>query len=193
MCDVAIAIAAVSAISTGLGSIASYQAEQQAYEGQMAAYRASQEAYNRQIKLNAEAANRAYVADQMKLKNEYDKSAVDAQKLMTTAMQAQGNVLASGRVGQSIGLLAQDAERSFGKDMATLGMNLGYANEDYLLSTQNTFQQAESANAAAASNRMIKPSAPSALGAVAGIGGAVIGGLGAYNEFAAPGKKIGGG
>lgn len=191
MCDPAIAIAAVSAISTGLGSIASYQAEQQAYEGQMAAYRASQEAYNRQIKLNAEAANRAYVADQMKLKNEYDKSAVEAQKLMTTAMQAQGNVLASGRVGQSIGLLAQDAERSFGKDMATLGMNLGYANEDYLLSTQNTFQQAESANAAAASNRMIKPSAPSALGAVAGIGGAIIGGLGTYNEFAPPNKKIG--
>ena len=193
MCDVSIAIAAVSAVSTGLSSIASYQAQQQEYAGQMAAYQASQEAYNRQIKLNAEAANRAYVADQVKLKNEYDKSAVDAQKLMTTAMQAQGTVLASGRVGQSIGLLAQDAERSYGKDMATLGMNLGYANEDYLLSTQNTYQQAETANAAAASGRMIKPSAPSPLGTVASIGGAVVGGLGTYNEFAPPGKKIGGG
>lgn len=191
MCDVSIAIAAVSAVSTGLSSIASYQAQQQQYEGQMAAYRASQEAYNRQIKLNAEAANRAYVADQMKLKNEYDKSAVESQKLLTTAMQAQGTVLSSGRVGQSIGLLAQDAERSYGKDMATLGMNLGYANEDYLLSTQYTFQQGESANAAAASNRMIQPSAPSGLGLVAGIGGAVIGGLGTYNEFAPPDKKIG--
>jgi len=192
MCDVAIAIAAVSAISSGLGSIASYQAEQQAYAGQMAAYQASQEAYNRQIKLNAEAANRAYVADQMKLKNEYDKSAVESQKLMTNALQAQGNILASGRVGQSVGILAQDAERSFGRDMATLGMNLGYANEDYLLSSQYTFQQAESANAAAASGRMIRPSAPSGLGLVSGIGGSIIGGLGAYNEFAAPDKKIGG-
>jgi hypothetical protein len=193
MCDVAIAIAAVSAISSGLGSIASYQAEQQAYAGQMAAYRASQEAYNRQIKLNAEAANRAYVADQMKLKNEYDKSAVESQKLMTNALQAQGNIMASGRVGQSVGILAQDAERSFGRDMATLGMNLGYANEDYLLSSQNTFQQAESANAAAAAGRMISPSAPSGLGLVSGIGGSIMGGLGTYNEFAAPGKKIGGG
>jgi hypothetical protein len=192
MCDVAIAIAAVSAVTSGLGSIASYQAEQQAYAGQMAAYQASQEAYNRQIKLNAEAANRAYVADQMKLKNEYDKSAVESQKLMTNALQAQGNILASGRVGQSVGILAQDAERSFGRDMATLGMNLGYANEDYLLSSQNTFQQAESANAAAAAGRMIRPTAPSGLGLVSGIGSSIIGGLGTYNEFAAPDKKIGG-
>ena len=193
MCDVAIAIAAVSAVSTSLSSIASYQAQQQEYEGQMGAYRASQEAYGRQIKLNTEAANRAYVADQMKLKNEYDKSGVESQKLLTTAMQAQGTVLASGRTGQSIGLLAQDAERSYGKDMATLGMNLGYAGEDYLLSAQNTFQQGETANAAAASNRMLKPSTPSSLGLVAGLGGAVMGGLGTYNQFAAPGKKIGGG
>jgi hypothetical protein len=101
--------------------------------------------------------------------------------------------MASGRVGQSVGILAQDAERSFGRDMATLGMNLGYANEDYLLSSQNTFQQAESANAAAASGRMISPSAPSGLGLVSGIGGSIMGGIGTYNEFAAPGKKIGGG
>jgi hypothetical protein len=193
MCDVTIAIAAVSAISSGLGSIASYQAEQQAYAGQMAAYQASQEAYNRQIKLNAEAANRAYVADQMKLKNEYDKSTVESQKLMTNALQAQGNIMASGRVGQSVGILAQDAERSFGRDMATLGMNLGYANEDYLLSSQNTFQQAENANAAAAAGRMISPSAPSGLGLVSGIGSSIVGGIGTYNEFAPPGKKIGGG
>jgi hypothetical protein len=111
---------------------------------------------------------------------------------MATALQAQGNILASGRVGQSVGILAQDAERSFGRDMATLGMNLGYANEDYLLSTQNTFQQAESANAAAASGRMIQPTAPSGLGLVSGIGGSIIGGLGTYNEFAKPENRIGG-
>lgn len=191
MCDVAIAIAAVSAVSSAVGSIASYQAEQQQYQGQMAAYQASQTAYNRQIQLNAEAANRAYAADQTKLKNEYDKSAIEGQKVMTTALQAQGNVLASGRVGQSIGLLAQDAERTFGKDMATLGMNLGYANEDYLLSTQNTFFNAQTANAQAASQRVAKPSKPGALGLIAGLGGAAIGGLSTYNEFAAPDKKIG--
>ncbi len=177
--------------SSAVGSIASYQAQQQQYQGEMAAYQASQAAYNRQIQLNAEAANRAYVADQMRLKNEYDKAAVDAQKVMATALQTQGKVLASGRVGKSIGLLAQDAERTYGKDMATLGMNLGYANQDYLLRGQETYQQAQTANAAAAANRMIKPSAPSALGLVSGIGGSLIGGLQAYNEFAPPNKKIG--
>jgi hypothetical protein len=191
MCTAAIAIAAVSAVSSGLTSIASYQAQQQQYQGEMAAYQASQAAYNRQIQLNAEAANRAYAAGQMRLKNEYDKAAVDAQKVMATALQTQGKVLASGRVGKSIGLLAQDAERTYGKDMATLGMNLGYANQDYLLSSQDTYQQAQSANAAAAANRMIKPSAPSALGLVSGIGGSLIGGLQTYNEFAPPNKKIG--
>lgn len=179
--------------SSSVGSIASYQAQQQQYQGEMAAYRASQAAYNRQIQLNAEAANRAYAAGQMRLKNEYDKAAVEAQKTMATALQTQGKVLASGRVGKSIGLLAQDAERTYGKDMATLGMNLGYANQDYLLSSQETYQQAQSANAAAAANRMIKPSAPSALGLVSGIGGSILGGVQTFNEFAPPGKKIGGG
>jgi hypothetical protein len=178
--------------SSAVGSIASYQAQQQQYQGEMAAYQASQAAYNRQIQLNAEAANRAYVADQMRLKNEYDKAAVDAQKVMATALQTQGKVLASGRVGKSIGLLAQDAERTYGKDMATLGMNLGYANQDYLLRGQETYQQAQTANAAAAANRMIKPSAPSALGLVSGIGGSILGGVQTFNEFAPPGKKIGG-
>jgi hypothetical protein len=179
--------------SSAVGSIASYQAQQQQYQGEMAAYQASQAAYNRQIQLNAEAANRAYVADQMRLKNEYDKAAVDAQKVMATALQTQGKVLASGRVGKSIGLLAQDAERTYGKDMATLGMNLGYANQDYLLRGQETYQQAQSANAIAAANRMNRPSAPSALGLVSGIGGSILGGVQTFNEFAPPGKKIGGG
>jgi len=169
--------------SSAVGSIASYQAQQQQYQGEMAAYQASQTAYNRQIQLNAEAANRAYVADQMRLKNEYDKAAVDAQKVMATALQTQGKVLASGRVGKSIGLLAQDAERTYGKDMATLGMNLGYANQDYLLRGQETYQQAQSANAIAAANRMIKPSAPSALGLVSGIGGSLISGAQTFKEF----------
>ena len=173
--------------SSAVGSIASYQAQQQQYQGEMAAYQASQAAYNRQIQLNAEAANRAYAAGQMRLKNEYDKAAVDAQKVMATALQTQGKVLASGRVGKSIGLLAQDAERTYGKDMATLGMNLGYANQDYLLSSQDTYQQAQSANAAAAANRMIKPSAPSALGLVSGIGGSLISGAQTFKEFKPPG------
>ena len=189
----ALVLGIASATSSAVGSIASYQASQQQYAGQMAAYEASQQAYAQQIRLNAEAANRAYVADQMRLKNEYDKAAIDAQKVSINALQAQGNILASGRVGKSIGLLAQDAERTYGRDMATLGINLGYANEDYYLSSRQTFQQAQSANAQAAANRMVRPTAPSALGLAAGLGGSVLSGFQTFNEFAPPGKKIGGG
>lgn len=186
----ALVLGIASATSSAVGSIASYQASQEQYAGQMAAYEASQRAYKQQLQLNAEAANRAYIADQQRLKNEYEKASVEAQKLSVTALQAQGQVLASGRVGQSIGLLAQDAERSYGKDLATLGMNLAYANEDYYLSTQQTFQQAKSANAAAASNRMIKPSAPSALGLVAGLGGSAIQGFSTTRQFTPADKPL---
>lgn len=179
----ALILGIASATSGAVGSIASYQASQQQYAGQMAAYEASQQAYYQQLKLNAEAANRAYIADQQRLKSEYEKAAVEAEKVSVTALQAQGRILASGRVGKSIGLLAQDAERTFGKDMATLGMNLGYANEDYYLSSQQTFQQAQSANAAAAANRMVEPSAPSSLGLIAGLAGSAIQGAQTYKEF----------
>ena len=156
----------------------------------MAAYEASQQAYAQQLQLNAEAANRAYIADQVRLKNEYDKASIEAQKASVTALQAQGNILASGRVGKSIGLLAQDAERTYGRDMATLGINLGYANEDYYLSSRQTFQQAQSANAQAAANRMIEPTAPSSLGLIAGLSGAAFDGLSTFRSFTPSGQTL---
>lgn len=186
----ALILGIASAASGAVGSIASYQASQQQYAGQMAAYEASQQAYNQQLQLNAEAANRAYIADQQRLKNEYEKAALDAQKLSVTALQAQGQVLASGRVGKSIGLLAQDAERSYGRDMATLGINLGYANEDYYLSSQQTFQQAKSANAAAAASRLPKPSAPSSLGLITGLTGSAVEGFSTMRKFTPSDKPL---
>jgi hypothetical protein len=172
-------------------AFANAQAQQQ-FQAQMAAYKQSETTFNEQIRLNAEAANRAYVAEQQKLGFEQQKAALDAHKSMITSMQAEGTVLASGRTGQSIGVLANDATREYSRDLATLGMSLGYAYQDYYSGTESIFNQAQSATNQAQSNRMLQPSAPlrmpgpSSFGLVAGLAGAGLSGYTAYDALKPP-------
>jgi hypothetical protein len=207
-----------TAISGGIQSIAAYSQEQQAvaqqnmmamrqdmlaqqqFQQQRFSYEMSERAYQDQIKFNSEAANRAYVSEQNKLRAEQRKASEEAQQLLIQSMQRQGTVLASGRTGQSIGLLAADAEREYGRDLAMLGQNLAYANEDYLTTTQDIFRQAESANVTASMNRQLSPvapmatpmvSGPSGLGLIAGLGGAALSGLNTYASLKPP-KATGG-
>jgi hypothetical protein len=206
MCLPAAVVGAISAVTSVVGSIASYTQQQaqttyanavaqQQYAAQQAAYAQSERAYKSQIQLNEAAANRAYVSEQQKLQAEYQKAAQDAQKLSVESLQAQGNILASGRSGRSIGLLVSDVERSYGRDLATLGQNLAYSQQDYFTSIESSFIQAQSANNAAASNRMLAPSAPlavpgpSPLGLVTGLGEAAIGATSAYNALKPPGAE----
>lgn len=207
--------AIASAASTAVGSIASYSAQQQMaeYEYQnairardyeyavnMRAYQASEQAYNQQIDLNRQAANRAYEREQLKLKGEYDKASQDAQDLLVAKMQAQGQALASGRTGQSIGLLVNDAQREYGRDLSNLGTNLGYATTESILGMEDIFQQQRSADLVAASNRMLQPTrglaptkSPVNAGTlIAGIGSAALGAASTYAGSKAPGAKVGG-
>lgn len=203
MCNPAIIIGAATAVMGGLQSIAGYQQQQAQYQYeqqvaqtqyqyQVQAYQESQRAYQEQIKANEAAANRAYIAEQRKLQTDYAKAAQDAQQLMIDKLKAQGQVLSSGRTGKSIALLASDAEREYGKDLANLGTNLGYAREAYTLAGLDIEADARSANAQAAAGRMAQPMAPiigpgpSAAGAVLGIGQAALGGYSAYQGLKAP-------
>jgi hypothetical protein len=191
---------------------------EQDYQNQMRAYEASQQTYRDQISLNQQAANRAYESEQLKLSSERKKAAQDAQTLFIQKMQAQGQVLAAGRSGQGIGLLVSDAERVYGRDLAMLGTNLGYATEETLMGLENIFLDQRTADLRAASQRMlepmkplkgpepvkmpmssyaaipqpIQPTKPGAGSLVAGIGQSVIGGVGVYAGGKAPGAKIGG-
>lgn len=203
MCLPAAAVGIATAVTSAISTVASFTAQQQQvafsnaqaqqqYQMQLAAYKQSESSYNQQIKLNAEAANRAYMAEQQKLDFESKRTALEAQKLMISSMQAQGSVLASGRTGQSIGLLANDATREYSRDLATLGLSLGYAYEDYYSSTEGIFNQAKSANNMAASNRMLRPSkplrapGPGPLGLIGGLAGAGLAGYSAYDQLKAP-------
>ena len=157
-------------------SIAGYSAEQQAA-------RESERAYQEQRTLNAEAANRSYQQSQAQLKGEYDKASQKAEELLVQRLQAQGTTLAAGRAGQSVGGLLTDAQRTEGKDLATLGMNLGYAQQDYGWNVQNVFEQHKSANIQAAAQRKSKPSTG---GLLLGIGGAALSGVSSYASLQSP-------
>ena len=229
MCGPAAVPIAVGVATAALGTLqsiagyqqqqAQYQYQQQAqqyqyqvqqanatarYNQEMAAYHASQEAYNAQIEANAAAANRAYQYEQLQLKGEYDKARQQAQQLMVAKLKTQGTALAGGRTGKSIALLASDAEREYGRDLAALGTNLGYVKDAYSLQTEQIQIEAKSANAAAAARRMVKPikgfvaqpyagPAPSATGMVLGIGQSILGGVTAGMSLAAPSAGAGAG
>ena len=171
MCD-AVVIGIATGLMSAVQSIAGYQAESQAA-------RASERAYQEQRNLNAEAANRAYQQQQLKMKGEMDKAAQTAQEGLVRRLQAQGTTLAAGRTGQSIGGLLADAERVEGKDLATLGMNLAYAQQDYFFGMENIYQQQKAADISAASQRVGKPSA---AGLVLGLAGSALSGVSAYAD-----------
>jgi hypothetical protein len=209
MCNPAIIIGAATAVMGSLQSIAGYQQQQaqydyeqqvaeQSYQYQMQAYQASQRAYEQQVAANAAAANRAYQQEQLKLKGEYDKAAQNAQELLIGKLKTQGTVLSSGRTGKSIALLASDAEREYGKDLANLGTNLGYSMQEYNFSTLDIEERARSANAQAAAERMMQPlkpmmgSGPSTTGLVLGIGSSIVSGVTTGMSLSAP-SGFGGG
>ena len=176
MCDPAIGLGIATAVMGAVQSIAGYSAER-------AAARESERAYQEQRNLNAQAANRSYQQSQAKLKGEFDQASQKAEELLVQRLQTQGTTLAAGRAGQSIGGLLTDAQRTEGKDLATLGMNLGYAQQDYGWDVANIFSQHKTANIQAASQRKAMPSVG---GLVLGLGGAALSGVSAGLALAAP-------
>jgi hypothetical protein len=205
-----IVVGIITAVTSIVGSIASYSQQQQEvayqnsvnqqrFQAELQAYERSVSATQEQYRLNAESANRAYVSEQNKLRAEYQRAVTEQQSLLTSSLQAQGTVLASGRTGQSVGLLMSDAERQYGRDLATLGLNLAWAENDYFNNVQGVFNEAQSQNNIVASNQMLKPNAPipipgpSPLGLITGIAGGAMGGYQAYSALKAPPAGGGGG
>jgi hypothetical protein len=179
MCEAitwSMALGIASAGMSALGSIASYQAQSQAAA-------ASEQAYQQQRDLNQQAANRAYQQQQLKFKGEFDQATQKAEELLTKRLQAQGNIMASGRTGQSVGGLLTDAQRVEGRDLGTLGLNLAYAQQNYAFGMEDIYQQQKTGDVQAASQRQ---SQPSVGGLLLGLGQAGLSGYGTYNSLKAP-------
>jgi hypothetical protein len=196
---IGIASAAIGAV----GTISSYQAaqDQAAYENEMAnrqytlqvqAHQQQEAALNRQTMLNQEAASKSYAAEQLRIQAEYKKAALEADNLRIKSMQEASNTQASGKTGRSIGVLAMDPDREYGRDLAVLGLNLGFARNDYYQSIDSIFDQATTANAEVASRRTPAPQkpmqvkGPSKLGLIAGLGGAALSGYQAASSLTSP-------
>jgi hypothetical protein len=203
MCIPAAIIGVASAAIGAVGTISSYQAAsaQAANENEMAnrqyvlqaqAHQQQEAALNRQTMLNQEAASKAYVAEQQKIQAEYRKAALEADNLRVKSMQEASNIQSSGKTGRSMGVLAMDPDREYGRDLAVLGLNLGFARDDYYRSIDSIFDQATTANAEVASRRTPAPQkpmqvkGPSKLGLIAGLGGAALSGYQAYSSLKAP-------
>lgn len=200
MCEpISIATAVVGIVGT-IGSYSEAQsaaaaqnyAQQQQYQLQLQAYHQQEQAYNRQIQLNQQAASKAYMAEQTKIQAQYQKAALEADSLRVKSMRDASIIQASGRSGRSIGILAMDPNREYGRDLATLGLNLGFANANYFQSIDTIFDQATTSNNQAASSRSTKPlepikvAGPSSIGLITGIAGAGLSGYQAYSSLKAP-------
>lgn len=192
-----------------VGSVASYnQAQEQAqlearnqneyanrqYALQLQAHQQQEASLNRQVMLNQEAASKAYVAEQNRVQAAYRKAALEADNLRVDSMQKASTIQSSGKTGRSIGVLAMDPEREYGRDLAVLGLNLGFAQDDYYQSIGSIFDQATSSNSQVASQRSTAPQrpeqvvarGPSSLGLIAGIGSAALGGYQTYSSLKPP-------
>ena len=85
-----------------------------------------------------------------------------------------------------------DPNREYGRDLATLGLNLGFAQEDYYLATYGVYDQFTTANNQAASGLMLEPSkptkvaGPSPIGLISDTATAGVAGYQTYSSLTAP-------
>lgn len=141
--NIAIAGLAVSAVSTGIGMYQSQQnmqfqaasarqqqdlsyrqaQQQQRFQneqivnkhiGQVKAQQAASNAANMAWFYGDQSANKAWISQQQKFNEVKDKAAFKSQTILAKMIGSKGKVLASGATGQSVGLLALDAERRGG-------------------------------------------------------------------------------
>ena len=125
------------------------------------AYQRSKEAADEQSRLNNEAANRVYMGEQAKIDEARTAAAFEAQEILAKSIGSKGTILASGRSGQSVGLLVQDVERQAGFAKAQELAMADKKVEQAEIAMEGAFNQNLSDNAAVASNVSWNPSAPS--------------------------------
>jgi hypothetical protein len=121
--------------------------------------RASEEARD-QIDFNNEGANRSYVAEQVKLSEAKKKAAFEQQNILAKSIGAKGTILASGRTGQSVGLLVNDVGRQAGFAMAQEDAMLDSKADQAFIGMDSAFLSAQSANNQAMSNMPFQPQDP---------------------------------
>ena len=130
------------------------------YVGEAAQRDRSQKAYQAQLGYNMDAQNKATMEQQTRLNEARTKAAFKAQEIYAKQIGAKGAVLASGRSGQSVGLLALDADRQAGLQQAEQDAMVTSAARAAAVGTDVAATQRANADASAWSNLRIQPKAP---------------------------------
>jgi hypothetical protein len=123
-------------------------------------YQRSKEQADKQYGLNAEALNTAYKQEQVKLNEVRKKASFESQTALAKSIGMKGKILASGRTGQSVGLLVRDVDRQSGFEIAAKNASLESAKDASAVGIETAYNQAESANAKAASQIGFNPEKP---------------------------------
>ena len=141
----------------------------------------------KQLNLNEAEANRALMIANRKKDEKENKAAFDIQEKLSTAIQSQGKMLATGLTGQSFLLQTEQAEREFGQAAAAINASMFDANLAYGLDVLGVQNDLVGANAQAYNQQPADPisqqasmgaapailaSGPSSLSLVGGLIGA---------------------
>ncbi len=122
------------------------QQQVQQYVGQVEAQQQGVKQYQNQLNNNNSALNKNYEQEQLKLQEARTSAAFKAQANYAKAIGTKGSVLASGQTGQSIGLLALDADRQAGFATAEQNASLRGAETSAAVGMDIAYDQATSAN-----------------------------------------------
>ena len=102
--------------------------------------------YQAQLNRNDQALNKSFAQEQLKLQEAKSAAAFKAQSNYAKAIGAKGSLLAAGQSGQSIGLLALDADRQAGFATAEQNASIESAKDSAGLAMDVATDQAETAN-----------------------------------------------
>jgi len=130
------------------------------FETDKRVYQDSKETAMRQEIENASAANRVYIAEQAKLEGKRKEAAFEAQAILAKSIGAKGTILASGRTGQSVGLLLGDVERQAGIKSAQEAAMLEQDRIAAIIGMDEAFEQNKAADAQAQSQVGFNPEMP---------------------------------
>ena len=132
------------------------------YQAELKADTAAKNAYYAQLTANQTEANRALASSNQKLNEKRAGAAFDAQTKLAAAIQAQGEVLSSGKAGQSFLLQAMDAQRQLGFEQAQINQTLYDAATAAGVEREGILLDQNSANVAAWNNLPAAPLSPEA-------------------------------
>jgi len=158
----------------------------------------------RQQEANQLEANRARQAVSRQLKEKQTEVAFERQANLANKIQATGQILATGRTGQSTLLDTLATERELGFSAAMMEQSLfdanaAYGNEIFGVNMRHWGADNSANNALPPTptspgagflpNKPIKAKGPSGLSLLAGISGSIMGGIGTYRDFKSAGNK----